>query len=296
VSHLELRGRAGAESDVERKRSGQWSDGILPDLSPSSLVEAIEGNMCAFRTLLGRLPGAALHDEPDLLWFANRIPDLALNAVLRARFPSHEVDARIDQVLSAFRSRGAPVIWWTSPLSQPADLGERLVSHGLVHHGDVTGMAMDLSRAVLPENPPGLEVKPICDAETRHAYDAVLEMDGLPAPVRQAVDGLYVEQVLEERSSWLRYVGLLADEPVAVSDLYLGAGVAGIYDVTTIEGARRQGIGAAMTAAPLREARRRGYRVAILHATDMALGLYRRLGFEAQCRLSQYVVFWSFPW
>ena len=52
---------------------------------------------------------------------------------------------------------------------------------------------------------------------------------------------------------------------------------------------RGQGIGTALTLAPLLEARECGYRVAITHSSEMARGLYRDLGFEEYCTIGQYV-------
>ena len=59
-----------------------------------------------------------------------------------------------------------------------------------------------------------------------------------------------------------------------------------IWHKTTIPEARRQGIGMALTLAPLREAHAMGYRISVLHPSDMGRGVYRRLGFEDYGNLS----------
>jgi ribosomal protein S18 acetylase RimI-like enzyme len=65
----------------------------------------------------------------------------------------------------------------------------------------------------------------------------------------------------------------MQSEPVATSLLFLGGGVAGIYNITTLAHARRQGIGGALTETTLHHARRMGYRFAVLLATDERLPL-----------------------
>ena len=70
-----------------------------------------------------------------------------------------------------------------------------------------------------------------------------------------------------------------------------GAGVAGIYCVAVLPHARRQGIGAAITFAPLRDARNADYQVAVLQASKMGKGVYREIGFQEYCTFALYT--WS---
>jgi GNAT superfamily N-acetyltransferase len=87
------------------------------------------------------------------------------------------------------------------------------------------------------------------------------------------------------------YIGRLEDKPVATSLLYLGGGVAGIYNVATLPEFRHQGIGSALTVAPLLQARTWGYRIGTLQSTPMGLHLYRQLGFREYCTFQAY--FWQ---
>lgn len=53
-----------------------------------------------------------------------------------------------------------------------------------------------------------------------------------------------------------------------------------VFAIATVAEARGMGIGAAITLAGLVEPRERGYRYAVLFATEMGAPVYRRLGFR----------------
>jgi GNAT superfamily N-acetyltransferase len=99
---------------------------------------------------------------------------------------------------------------------------------------------------------------------------------------------IYRRLGLGDEGPWRHYVGLLAGEPVATSTSFFEAGVAGIYFVCTVERARRRGIGAGITLAPLHEARDLGHTVGVLGSSEMGYPVYRRLGFEEYCRIGLY--------
>jgi GNAT superfamily N-acetyltransferase len=99
---------------------------------------------------------------------------------------------------------------------------------------------------------------------------------------------MYRQIGLGDQTLWRHYLGRVHGEPVATTTLFLGAGVAGIYFVFTLPAARRQGIGAAITLAALREAQRLTYRIGVSGSSPMGYPVYQRLGFQEYCRIALY--------
>jgi ribosomal protein S18 acetylase RimI-like enzyme len=66
-------------------------------------------------------------------------------------------------------------------------------------------------------------------------------------------------------------------------------GDCGIYNVETLEHARRRGLGTAITLLQLHDARARGCQTASLQATPMAERVYASLGFRDLGRILEYV-------
>lgn len=80
-----------------------------------------------------------------------------------------------------------------------------------------------------------------------------------------------------------------AGKAVAVSMVYMGHGVAGIYCVATLSEHRGKGLGAHATAEPLRIARRLGYGVGVLQSSTMGHSVYSGLGFRDFGQVPLYV-------
>jgi GNAT superfamily N-acetyltransferase len=264
---------------------------ILKDFSAPALVAAIEANQLEFWADLARFSQVELHQDREIMWFTTGIPFPMCNLVCRAQFEPEDIDARIEATLAGFKSRHLPMLWHVGPATRPADLGKYLTAHGLVHAGDDVGMAVDL--LALNEDlptPPALKIEPVSDVVTLkqwfHAFSLSFEV---PEFVGQAIFDIEVSSDAWQYLPRRYYIGLLNREPVATAMLFLGAGVAGVYSIGVLPAARRQGMGMAMTLALLCEARAMGYRIGILHSSRMGLGMYRRLGFQEYCSMSDYI-------
>ena len=262
------------------------------DPSERDLVQAIEGNMFEFFMNFRRWREAEIHDDPDMLWSITSIPFPLFNSVLRAKLEPQNVDAVIEATLSRYKARDVPMMWWTGPATRPKNLGTALVAHGLVsEEGDSPGMAADLR--TLNENstgPPRFDMELVKDAESLGAWaETLLAACSMPGFVAKAMFHLCTSLGYGKASMMRHYYGRLDGEGVATSSLFLAAGVARIYNVSTLPRARHQGIGAAMTLEPLREARALGYTIGVLTSTQLGVGVYRRIGFEEYCKVGQYV-------
>ncbi len=260
-------------------------------MTPSDhpLAAAVERDFVAAWWLLADAADVERADDGALRWFHAGVPDMHLNAVLSTNLDPSRADETIDDRLARLRAGGVPFIWWVMPSARPTDLADRLATRGLVNDGRWPGYA--IATDALADRAPvdGLEIRRVRSADELDTYLGVYAPILSPSPaftelfIRAAKRTGFGADAPEEH-----FVGFLRGEAVATVSLVTAGGAAGIYNVTTTEAVRRQGIGAAMTVAAVRHGANRGMTVATLQASTMGRPVYERLGFEFVCDLLPY--------
>lgn len=267
------------------------------DVSDLGLIEAIAADQVAARITSPEIQ-VETHLDPDVSWAVAPLADTFRNVVLGARFTEATADARIREIVARYREARTSFVWWVSPFDEPGDLGARLSAAGLTLEGTAPAMAADLLEVPLEEPPPpDLEIVPVIDAGTLDEFLRVIAADwlewtdGETTPVQQRTLDAWRTQIppkLAGEPVPLRWIGRVDGTVVATSRISIGAGVAGLYAISTLPLHRGKGYGRAMTIAALRAARRLDYRIGVLQASDLGYSVYRRLGFRD---LFSYAVF-----
>lgn len=264
---------------------------ILQDFSEPALNQAIEANLFAlFRSMLASWPRADYRETPEWMCGITDIPFPLFNSILNARLSGDTTINTIEEFKQRAKANAVPIMWWLGPSSRPLDLGEQLQARGFTHEDTVAGMSIILSEingpAVTPQH---MSIQHVTDPETLGIWsETCIAGFGMPDVSTEYADAL-LSTGLGSGSPIRHFLATLDDKPVATSSLFMGAGVAGIYNVATLQEARGRGVGAAVTYAALQSARADGYQVGILHATKMGYSVYRKLGFQERCKIGHYM-------
>ena len=265
---------------------------ILSDFSATDLVKvSIKANWENYHYCLGRSPSVELSIGRYLTWLITNMPDHFMNLVVCTQLPSEGIDELIDGALTHFRSLNIRRLSWLAREGVPAtEIKKYLVAHGLTFSESfATEMAANLKS--LPDKlptPSDLKILPVVAGKTLRQWIHVASIGfGVREEFEKVWYDFFVDAVFDTR--FRTYLAVLNGQPVGTSQLFLSAGVAGIYNVTCIPEARGQGIGAAVTLAPLLAAREMGYRAGILQASRLGYNVYRRLGFQDFGKLSVYL-------
>lgn len=211
--------------------------------------------------LVPGLAAAVFPHEPERSVYNNAL----LGRSLSARVRSHALDAMEEAYAAAGIERFAA---WVHESDHA--LRHALELRGYRLHETTRAMGIVLDGARLPR--PRLEV-------ASAGWREHLRVAELPPSFLAGVDPAAYRVV----------IGRVQGESVATAIAFDFDGDCGVYNVSTLERARRRGLATAVTAALLHDALECGCTTASLQATPMAERLYAALGFRDLGRILEFV-------
>jgi hypothetical protein len=245
-------------------------DRTLADLEHENMIETMS-------TTVAGAAGSLVRRRNGVVLFASGLPIRLFNQVVIEAATA--TDDEIAAAVATMRDRGERYVLHLRRGADDRfrDAVERL---GLAHDPDETPL-------------PGMALHPIPATELPvpdgHEIRLVATDSGMDDHIRTAALGFGMPEAmlrtLIRLDDWRRpgvsvYVGYTDGEPVTTGLGYRTGRTIGVYNIATVESARRHGLGAAMTVRVARDGLAAGCDVAILQASDMGRPIYERLGYR----------------
>ncbi len=231
----------------------------------ASWEEYARGSTGAVLVRLSGVAAAVFPTEPERSVYNNALLDRGLGAGERA--------AAVDAMDAAYSAGGIDrYAAWV----HESDEGMRseLSARGYTLEESTRAMGMSLEHVRPPRPEPDLRPSDWTE------YLEYVRASGLPAGLLSGADP----------AAFHVLVARLGEENVASAIALDHEGDCGVFNMSTLEGARRMGLGTALTARHAHDAAARGCTTASLQSTEMAERLYAAVGFRDLGRFLEYVL------
>jgi len=268
--------------DLAMMQEGRMTATVI-EARPTRIMEAMEENLAAHVSFLQRrLDGMTVDERGGLMVVDSGLQSNTFNKILAARLDNESADERIDDALFHFRRARRPFGFLIGPCARPLDLEARLRDRGLEAAEFELGMSIELDRlGGEGRMDRGTAIHRVRSGEDLAAFAELLARIGDPPDlevIRFFERG--AGELLEGDCPMRLFLCTVGSEAAAVSELFLGGGVAGVHMVATVGRFRRRGLGMAVTRTALGEGRRAGLTIGVLQASEQGRPVYERLGFS----------------
>lgn len=242
------------------------------------ILSAMEANEYCQETYWSHfIPSQEVVWQKDVTIVRSTIQDDTFNLVFDAKFEDGKALTRIQEVEMLFGK--TPFAWWVGENDRPADLSIQLTKAHYVKKEENIGMYLLLDAFTSPLVNPELQIERILEPAGLEEFCKVFAgIGGYPNAFEEYHSML--PKALYRKGPFEFYIGNIDGKAVCTGLLLLHAHTAGIYWIMTLPEYRRKGLGTAMMLALIERAKRQGYHLATLQASEEGAGLYERLGFQ----------------
>jgi GNAT superfamily N-acetyltransferase len=254
----------------------------ISSLTDREITGIIDENLFEQIRYYSKSPGSALVENNNIIKFTTDIPLPFFNCVLYYNFDNDSLRSQLKSFKEYGKSNKTSLLWLRGPSSIPQDVGPILSSEGFKYDDRMTGMAVDINKVnAIQKDIPGFRTEIVENSRQLYGWVfACLKGFNENGKNFQHVYDFEESLGLGKGFPWVRFTGIIDDEPVATSAVFMGSKAAGLDNVTTIPKWRKKGVGALMVKQALKFSEDCGYKVGVLQASDMGLSLYRHLGFR----------------
>lgn len=257
-------------------------------------IAPVEDNLVEFFTAV-QATVVDVRDEPEGLWWTSDIGFPVFNGAIATRCSADPAGSLrwARETLDRLSERGLPFMWWLTPRTRNAELDALLVDRGMVATPGTIGMHSPLAQLHYGERlPEGVTLEPVVEDDVDDALEVMVEGFAMPLEIGAPFADVTFCPT-KPGATRLHVLARLDGQPAGVGSVLIAHGVAGVYNVATLEVARGRGIGRAVTLELMRLGREHGCSDTILHATPMGLPVYERLGYRRVCEVDR--VMWLPP-
>jgi hypothetical protein len=237
----------------------------------------------SMRTFAAQIDTGEVRERGGLLIVATGLPVPMLNIAFVMR-PLADAAALLSEAVAYFDGRRLPfLVRLRESVHEQSERAAEAV--GLSH---------------FPEPLPGMVLYPIPEATASQQLE-VRRVNDLPSLVQYAdvlargfgmapeLGRAFASPAMLSLTDVSLYTGFVDGEAVATSALFMSHGVAGVYNVSTIDAYRRRGIGEAITWRAVMDGAAAGCRMSSLQASDMGRPVYERMGFRTVASYKTYL-------
>ena len=242
-------------------------------------------NLVAWLAAHADVPGIEVHRDPDITWMLSNGITWS-NCAASMRFDARTARKRLDQIFKRYARHGRGIGFWVDDDAAPADLADHLKRLGLRCKKRFPAMWRGLAELPPVAAPEGIRIvrTPHHSMYLRHPHPS---FGPITTDIRRHELNRLAHLAAQWPANFFDFVALAAgNRPVGACSMFLSESSAGFYDVGVLETERNRGIGTAMMTHALHLARERGAGQAVLLASGMGYGMYRRVGFQEACKFA----------